>query len=241
MKDWDGTELDGRGKTAKTYESKANKMRNLAQYRKLSDEEFEEVFSKMEMNSAPSAALEKRIGSKLKEFAIDYDISDLKMNDKLILRALIQALLQLEDLEQYANKLREEGLNPSNIAQLREYNNMMTGLRKDISTMQEDLKITRKHRKGDKEANVMAYVEDLKAKAKQFYEETMTYVYCPKCNQLLGTFWIPQPIDKKNRLRLYCQRDIGDGNKCETEVIVNPKEALEERFKIKETVPESLL
>lgn len=218
-----------------------NRMRNLKQYKNLTDDEYAEVISQMEMNAAPSFALEDRIERKLKEFEKDYDLTDLKINDMLVLRALIQAILQLEDLEQAANKVREEGILSSSIAVLRELNNMMVGLRKDISSMQEDLKITRKHRKGDKEANVISYLEDLKIKAKQFYEEKMSFIFCPKCSMLLGTVWTMYPDRKGNVIKLTCRRDLGEGKTCDTEVIITPKELLDMGGTNKEDIPESLV
>lgn len=215
------------------------KMRNLRQYKDLTDEEFEEVISKMEMDAAPSQALEKRIEKRLDDFGEDYDISDLKINDRLVLRALIQAILQLEDLEQAANRLREGGIEQSSIAMLRELNNMMSNLRKDISTMQEDLKITRRHRKGDKEASVISFLEDLKIKAKQFYESKMSFIFCTSCGELLATIWTQYPDKKGNTIKLVCRRDLGDGNVCNTEVAITTKELLEMNGTNKIDVPES--
>ena len=217
------------------------RMRNLKQYKNLTDDEYAEVISQMEMNAAPSFALEDRINRKWKEFESDYDLDDLKINDRLVLRALIQALLQLEDLEQAANKLREEGIQSTSVAMLRELNNMSVGLRKDISGMQEDLKITRRHRKGDKEANVISYLEDLKMRAKQFYEEKMSYIFCPKCGMLLATIWTQYPDKKGNSVKLICRRDLGEGNSCNTEVIISTKELLENGGTNKKDIPESLV
>lgn len=238
--DWEGKKVDGRGRRRRSDESAKRAIRNLSQYRGLSDDEFDDVYAKMQMKAQPSAALEKRIDKKLREFAEDYDISDLKINDKLVLRALVQALLQLEDLEQYANTQREGGIDPSKIVQLRETNGIMAILRKDISSMQEDLKITRKHRKGDKEQNAIAYLDDLKAKAKEFYKSAMTYVYCPNCHQLLMTFWILYPEEKKNRIKIYCNNVLGNGDECGAEILINVKEAVENKTLPDDNVPESL-
>lgn len=237
----DDRPVDGLSKKEKTPKllSKAS-MRKLTPFAKLSDDEFDDLYAKMEMKVAPSKALEKRIDIKLNEFANDYDISDLKINDKLVLRALVQALLQLEDLEQYANTLREGGMEQTQIAPLREINLMMAVLRKDISSMQEDLKITRKHRKGDKEQNAIAYLDDLKAKAKEFYKSAMTYVYCPNCHQLLMTFWILYPEEKKNRIKIYCNNVLGNGDECGAEILVNMKEVVENKTLPDDNVPESL-
>src|SRR4030042_5400806 len=89
-----------------------NSMRNLKQFRDLPEEEFEEIYSaKITTGIIPSAEFEKRIEKKINEFAVDYDIDDLKANDKLVLRALAQAYITLEDLNQAYYKLTLDGVN----------------------------------------------------------------------------------------------------------------------------------
>lgn len=243
--DWEGKKIDGRTRKGRAMrernpESEKRRLRNLPQYKDSTDDELDEIIAKKQLGVESSANLEKRIDLKLKEFAEDYDISDLKINDKLVLRALVQALLQLEDLEQFSNSLREQGMSAGILSQLREINLMMDILRKGISSMQEDLKITRKHRKGDKEQTALAALEDLKAKAREFYKEAMTYVYCPTCHQLLMTFWIQTPDEKKHKIKLVCNNILGNGQECGTEINMSLKELIDAKTKYNENVPESL-
>lgn len=215
-------------------------IRSLAQYKEYTDEEFEIIWQKEfveERKLINIDDMDMRIARKMSEFTEDYDLTDLKINDRVVLRQLIQAMLQLEDLEIEAHNIREDGdLDSFAIQNLKDVNTMMTSLRKDISSMQNDLNITRKARKGDKEASVLSFLDDLKFKAKKFYESKMTYIYCPKCKMLLATIWVQYPEKVANKLQLTCGREG-----CGERFTVSLKEIiLEKRGVNLEDVPESL-
>jgi len=80
----------------------------------------------------------------------------------------------------------------------------MSRLRSDISSMQDDLKLTRKTRKEGEDDDFLSYLESLKQKAKVFYKQKMLYVFCPECRRLLATIWLLYPDNKKNILHLKC-------------------------------------
>jgi len=214
------------------------RIRSLKQYRDLTDEEFDELWSRKVIGIELNKEFENRIQRKIDDFAKDYDLSDLKANDKLTLRALAQAHLQLEDLEIFSYNKRFEGIQESDILAMEKINNIMSNLRRDISKMQDDLKITRRIRKGDKEESLTNYLEDLKRKAKEFYENTMFYIWCPECNMLLGTVWFQYPDESKNKIQLYCDRIRENGEKCNTKVLVGSAELLKNRGVNSEGVPE---
>lgn len=183
-----------------------NKLRNLKQYKDMSDEEFDTTYSLMTTSSQPVAELNKRIEEKMKEFENDYDMSDMKVNDLMSLRSLIQAIITLEDLTNYSYRLRtEEGITLDNLTLLEKVAKQMTDLRSDIASLQDVLKISRKIRKGDKEATVLGYIDDLKRKAKEFYDSKMSYVTCPHCHLLLATVWTLYP-DQDNKFTFVCER-----------------------------------
>lgn len=208
-------------------ESRKKQIRGLQQYKSLTDDEFEELWARKITGTAVNQEFEGRIKRKIDEFSQDYDIDDLKVNDKLVLRALAQSYIQLEDLENYAYTKRLEGIQDSEILTMEKMSNIMSSLRRDISKMQDDLKITRRIRKGDKEESVVKYIEDLKRKAKEFYESKMSYIWCPKCKMLLGTLWTHYPEEKGNRIQLICGREHPDGTKCNTKVQISTKELLD--------------
>jgi len=218
-------------------------MRNLSQYRKMSDEEFEEYWAKRQLGMEPSAEFERRIQAKLSLFDKDYDLSDMKINDTETLRALIQTILALEDLEQEMFMLRSMDITEDSIlGKIEKLGKVMSIYRADINAFQESLKISRRVRKSDKDASTISYLEDLKVKAKKFYLSRMSYIYCPNCNELLGTIWVLYPDAKANRIKLVCKRDLGEKGTCNTEVVVSTQELIELRGTNRpEIVPESLL
>jgi hypothetical protein len=207
------------------------KLRNLKQNKDMSDEEFDSMYEQKYLSVEKSVAFEKRIQEKMKEFEKEYDLTDMKINDIETLRALIQAVIALEDYEQLLYQIRnnEESINEDNIYIFEKVNKVSSDLREDISKLQNDLKISRRSRKSEQDASFIDYLEAVKAKAKKFYEAKMSYLFCPKCNTLLGTIWTLYPEDKRNKIRLVCNRDIDDNIKCDGELIIGTKELLEKK------------
>lgn len=222
-----------------------NKLRNLPQYKNMSDDELMAIVEQKEASQGVSVALEKRIEEKLAKFSEDYDLSDLKINDREVLRGLIQAIIALEDYEQSLYKIRTDiGVTPENILLVDKIQKVVSDLRSDISKHQNDLNITRKIRKSDQESSVIAYIEKLKQQARDFYESRMAYIVCPKCSTLLATVWTLFSDSSKNKIVLVCEHKNADGTLCGEKVIVTTKELLKNRGAndaAKEVLPESLL
>jgi len=168
---------------------------------------------------------EKRVTKKMDEITIDYDRSDMNSNDEMVLRALAQAMISLEETELMAYSARRaEHLDLEKYDKL---NASASKMRSDISKLQGDLKITRSVRKADKELTAADIIEDMKKKAKEFYQSKMSYVYCPKCNMLLGTVWVLYNQDKKNKITLHCSRPDEYGNICDEIVTVSLKDLVD--------------
>ena len=219
---------------------KWTRQRNLPQYKKLTDDDFEELMLKKEQDVAPSQDFERRISLKMSKFESDYDLTDLKVNDMETLRALIQALISLEDYEQIVYKLRQDGLTVDNILKLDKVNKVMSDLRSDISNLQDDLKITRKIRKSDVETSVINYIDSLKEKAKKFHELKEAYIFCPKCDMLLSTIWSLYP-EQNNKVELVCKRPLDNGGVCGNIVKVTTRQLLESKGTNKrEILPDSM-
>lgn len=183
-------------------------LRNLPQYEDMSDEAFEEAFQEIVAGYTIQKSgrdIEEAIQEKIKEFEQDYDLSDMKVNDKIVLRNLIQAILSLEDFELLFMHLRGD-VSDSNILLLDRISGIMNKLRKDISDMQNDLKLTRKVRKESREDNFIDWLDDIQERAEQFYKQKMLYIFCPECKMLLSTTWLLYP-DADNSLHLKCQRE----------------------------------
>lgn len=228
--------MENRGKS-----KNRNKIRNLAQFRDMTDEEFDAIMERKDTTVAPSRDLEGRIQEKLDNFSNDYDLSDLKINDRDVLRGMIQNILAKEDYEQYLFNIRADGFSDEKLATIDKIQKVISDLGKSISDAQNDLNITRKIRKSDQETSVVAYLEDLKVKARRFHESRESYIFCPKCNTLLCTMWVLYP-NNDNALRLVCTKEQEDGSPCGETVTVKTKDLLANRgTNAPEVMPESML
>jgi len=216
-------------------------VRNLAQYKDLSEEDFDRMFEDKKRDSGLSQDFEERIQAKIQDFSNDYDIDDLKINDKETLRAFVQAIISLEDYERILFDIRSQvDINQVNINVVDRLSGMMSNLRKDISRFQEDLNITRKIRKSDKEASVVSYITKLKEQARQYFDSKMSYVYC-ECGMLIGSVWTLYPYES-NTLQLTCNRTLDDGSKCGKKTKVTTKDLMDNRGTNRTDItPESLL
>lgn len=169
-----------------------NQLRNLRQYADLTDEEFDAIFETKEASEIDEEALEADVMERLAGFEADYDLSDMKVNDRIVLRNLILSMISLEALEKQSVRLREN-LTDANILLFDRTSGVMSKLRHDISDMQNDLKLTRKIRKDSQEENFMTWLENTKQKAAKFYKRKHLYIFCPKCRRLLYTMWMLYP------------------------------------------------
>lgn len=221
------------------YPSK-KRLRNLAVYKDMPEEKFEEEYAKMVMGIRYDREWEKRIQLKLKEFDKDYDLSDLKINDINALRALASATLRLSDYDSTIGQLTAKGVNQQNINLIDKIESIQDKLRLGITKMEDSLKISRKIRKSDEEDSVPAFIEDLKDKARKFYQQKMMYIFCPKCNTLLATTWFLYP-DKKNIIELVCHRKVEDNKICGTRVVVDSRTLLASKMSNNHNIlPESM-
>lgn len=225
---------------AKRQQSKAQ-MRNLSQYRDMTEQEFEEIWQDKIADVEKSGDFEKRVQEKLEAFSQDYELDDLKFNDSETLMAFIKAIIALEDYESFIYEVRASGITQSNVGVIDRVNRAISDTRKDLSRLQEDLSISRKIRKLDKESSVIAYVSNLKEQARLYYESKMSYIFCPKCNMLLANIWTLYP-EENNTFRLTCHRKLDDGSFCGEKVVITTKELIEKGGTNKpEVMPESLL
>jgi hypothetical protein len=219
------------------------KMRNLYQYRNMSDEDFDQIWEKKIVGAMPSSEFESRISRKLDEFAQDYDLSEMKVNDNASLRALIQAIIALEDYEQILFRMRSSGedIGSADINIIDKISKIMSDLRGDIGRLQDDLQIKRKVRNQDKESSVINYIDSLKIKAKQFVESRSMLIVCDKCNMLLASLWCLYP-EEDNKLVLHCHRKLENGEECGAKITISTKELMKTKGTNKiEVLPESLL
>ncbi len=222
------------------------KFRGLKQFANMTDEEFQAYWDAKDNEGkvildVPRVDFEERIQEKLAGFKLDYDLSDMKFNDKETLRGLCQALIQLEDLEQYSYIIRnaERGIDLNNLTLLDKVAQQMSRTRLDMLKMQEELKISRKVRQTDKNISAIAELDTLKQKAKAFYEQKMIYIFCPKCKMLLGTTWFLFN-EADNIVRLECQRVLDTGKLCGHVFDVKSKDVFKQGSNTPEVMPQAM-
>ena len=121
------------------------------------------------------------------------------------LRSRALAQIQLDDLEQTAFVVRQK-TDSTSVQILEKINRILSGLRDDISKISADLQLTRKIRKQSKESSIIDAINDLRSKARNFYQERMLYVFCPECRMLLSTLWLNYSSEEYNKLQLKCKR-----------------------------------
>lgn len=201
----------------------------------MSPEEAEEYVNSIIEKRTKNQFYERRIKEKLEEFERDYDLSSLKANDMIQLRALIQSMINLEDYEQIYYKIQQkifEGTDsPEDLSKLEKLTKIMDTLRLNITRFQEDLKISRKVRQSDEESSLIDYITHLKQKAKQFYESRHFRIFCPKCHELLFTGWFLYADSSKNSVKVYCKR-------CQEDFNFKIKDLLQTGMKNYDDVPE---
>lgn len=205
-----------------------NRLRQLKGLQGKSEEEIEAYIDSNIQEKFKNEEFEDRIQGKLKEFENDYDISNLKANDKMVLRGLIQALISLEDYEKYASVLQRKittgDYDDTIMQRLEKINKFMDTLRVSISRYQDDLKISRKIRQSDQESSLSDYIVSLKERSKKFYESRVARVFCPKCKTLIGTVWALYPEDSKNKFYFYCK-------KCDEKTVVYYKDLVKSNMR----------
>ncbi len=211
--------------------------KNLRQYKDMDEEAYDRAYEELLQARESDISFEKRIEAKLASFEEDYDISDMKFNDKEVLRSMIQATISLEDLEQLSFRLRIQAVDSEDaIVKLDRLARMRSFLINDISKMQDDLNITRKIRKGEREESVLAYIDNLHKKTKEFTNAKFGRVYCPRCKMLIGSVWALYP-QGNNKFTFQCKRIQEDGSECDTKVTISYEELIEKGMKNIDGVP----
>lgn len=193
------------------------KLRNLAQYRDLTEEEFQEAMNKLDndwlsdLTSEQADTFDDRVSDHMKRFEEDYELSDMKFNDKESLRSLARLYVTLKDIDEILTRLRKVDLKNSSYAMtlIEKFSKVATDYRRDISRIESDLKISRKIRKATQEESARAELKRQKELAAKFFKKVSSYVYCEKCNMLLATVWTLYP-DEDNELSFTCSRKLDE-------------------------------
>lgn len=128
-----------------------------------------------------------RVALKLKELGDEYDLTDLAVNDRMQLESLAEALTQLDQFNEFLNN--ELLLDKLDLRKIKDLQKLVSDTRRDISNISDDLKISRKIRE-KKSDHLPDYIDNLKLRARNFIEDRMSYIYCPKCKTLVGNLYL---------------------------------------------------
>lgn len=227
-------------KKRKIHVMSPNSLKNLPSMKDKTMEELQEIYKQKIEAQIKQASWEDTKEAIMQEYATNYDLDDLKPNDLASLESLIHATIMLRLYESQMREISADGTNYGNIPVIEKLGKVCSELRGDISKLQDDLKITRKIRKSDKEESVLTFIDSLKEKAKKFYTAKTQWVFCPKCGMLLANVWWLYPNSKSNKITLRCQREMPDGQVCGQELTITAKELVELGGTNKPDIPESL-
>jgi hypothetical protein len=178
-----------------------NKLRNLKQYKGLSDEEFEGRWEEYTLES-DDIDIEDRIETMMEDFSKNYDLRDMNANDTLALKELASIFIMLEDLRKMEWSARASG----EVAKLGQLSKIRKDYLDNVSRLQNDLNITRKSRQNDSGETLDTYLPSIQKKAKNFLEQRLAYIYCPECHMLCATTWFNN-WELENNMLLICPRE----------------------------------
>jgi hypothetical protein len=182
-------------------------LRNLPQYKDKTDKEI--------LEAVGSRSFQEKVQARIDRLAEDYDLSDMKYNDHTLVQRW-GVLTERLETEEEALRLERDSLSAHDA--LRE-EQRLSGLQRDILSIQEALNITRAKRRDTSEDNPRLLYEDIKMRAAKFLEERLAYIKCPKCGMVLCTVNFLYP-DAENVLKLGC----GD---CGASTEVTSREAVD--------------
>jgi hypothetical protein len=189
----------GRGKNVAS-------LKNLPQFKGMSDEEI--------LAATTKESVYDKVAERIAKLGDEYDLSDMKYHDLMVLQRFFTAMIRLEDAEaDLEDRYEDLGANEK----AREEAALST-LRNDILKMQNELGISKLKRNEQLEDNPVLLFDDIRARAKKFLEERLCWVNCPVCGMQLVKvhFTYPKAV---NTMKLVCGR-------CDHEFVTNAEDIL---------------
>lgn len=177
-----------------------NRLRNLRQYKELTDEEFDNVWAEYEVQ--PDTDFDSKVEKIMEDLAQNYDIRDQYANDTLSLRELASLYVSLEMLTNVERQMMADGSynQVGNISRIR--NDYI----KNASQIQKDLNITRQARQADDGETLDTFLPSIKKKSINFLSQRLAYIYCPECRMLCGNCWWTD-WNVSNIMKVTCPRE----------------------------------
>lgn len=198
------------------YQGKINRMRNLAMFKGKTDVEILEHILRKEgekrVKALPTREETQSYSARYKRlidrFHEEYGVDMNNSNDTEALKLLVKHTLQLETLDKQITTLQEhESMSNEDTRTLKNLADVQRSLVTSVTELQDRLGISRKARKEKQIDDVPQFIENLKAKAADFWDRKTVQVRCDKCQIEIARFWLNFPKRKANiRMELECER-----------------------------------
>jgi hypothetical protein len=201
-------------------------LRNLPQYKDLTDQEFDKEVKGLLTDDAEGLAQTYQ-----ELFEKDYSLEDLKANDRLAVEILSRLYAQVRYNQDLINELRdaEDGVKYS--LAISDIVADDEKLIRSIKALEGQLGISRTERMKDEGEDMVDMFKSIRERAKKYLEKKLHYIYCPKCHMLLGNVWLLyRDVEGAYELKLVCKREQ-KGGICNTEVIIRPGDLDEDTSK----------
>lgn len=183
-------------------EIKMKRLRNLKMFKDKTDEEIYEFYRNREPKATPPEVplevelsistdeeYEKRYRNKLRTLQSEY--GDMNESDKELLRTLARLAVQLEiSNKQIIRMQQDDDIDTRNLKNLGDYQRQLV---QSLNDLQDKLGIARKQRKETKVDDVAIFMQDLKVRAKTFFDKKTIQIRCEKDGIELMRYWLNFP------------------------------------------------
>lgn len=183
-------------------EIKMKRLRNLKMFKGKSDEEIYEFYRNREPKAEPpvrlegefiepdnDAAYERKYKAKVKTLKDEY--GDLNESDMELIRTLARLSMQLEISDKQIVRLQQDDdMDTRNLKNLGDYQRQLV---QSINDLQDKLGIARKQRKEKATDDVAIFMQELKTRAKTFYDKKTIVVRCERDGVELARYWLNFP------------------------------------------------
>lgn len=183
-------------------EIKMKRLRNLKMFKGKTDEEIYEFYRNREPKPEPPAipdndlvipednqAFERKYQKKVKTLKDEY--GDLNESDMELIRMLARLTVQLELSNKNILDIQQDSeMDTRNLKNLGDYQRQLV---QSINDLQDKLGIARKQRKEKQTDDLAIFMQDLKSRAKTFFDKKTIIIRCEKDGVELARYWVNFP------------------------------------------------
>jgi hypothetical protein len=181
-------------------EGKIKRMRNLAYYKDMTDDEIYQAIINRKastISSKPNKSekeYEERFEEKMKILKTDFGLDMNDSNDKEMAHNLVRQLLQSENVDRDVRVIQDKTeKTKDDISTLKSLGDFQRNVQMTISDLQDKLGISRKVRKEKAVDDIPQFIDGVLAKARDFWQRKTVAVDCPRCQIELVRYWLNFP------------------------------------------------